>query len=380
MSSKLKQSAVFLGGALVLLLLATAASTDGFKSFGGSLSGERLERAKRSPFYRDGRFHNERETTVMKPGSMWGAASAWFSGKEMRSPNCPLPLADPKAALQKAPESELRLTWFGHSTVLVEIDGHKLLTDAHFSERASPSTWVGPKRFHAPPLALDALPELDAVLISHDHYDHLDMATVKALAKKTRRFLVSLGVGAHLEAWGIDPKQVVELEWWQQESLGTGLIVAATPAQHFSGRLLSQDLTQWASWTIVGPKHRVFFSGDTGLGPHFEAIAKRFGPIDVSMLEIGQYNERWGDIHLGPQGAIEAHRLLGASKLLPIHWGTFELGYHSWSGPAEELFDAAGKQGVALLTPKLGEPIEPAKVEASHAWWRSLPPTAPACP
>ncbi len=381
MKRRLRLAAVGLGVVLALLLGATAASTGGFAAFGASMQGERLARAKRSPRYQGDRFVNERATTVMKPGSTWSAAQAWLTNTELRVPSCPVPLhADAKTTLAKAPASELRLTWLGHSTVLIELDGHRLLTDPHFSDRASPSTWVGPQRFHPPPLALDDVPELDAVLISHDHYDHLDMASVKALAKKTRRFLVSLGVGAHLEAWGIDPAQIVELEWWEQVSLGTGLLVAATPAQHFSGRLFAQDRTLWSSWTVVGPKHRVHFSGDTGLSTHFEAIAKRYGPIDVAMLEIGQYDERWGDIHLGPAGALEAHRMLEAAVLLPIHWGTFELGLHSWSGPAEALFEGAAKQGVALLAPKPGEPVEPATAKAPVAWWRALPPTAAACP
>ena len=300
----------------------------------------------------------------------------------MRAPTCPLPIAPGAAEKLRAPApSGLRVTWLGHSTTLIEIDGARVLTDPMWSERASPSSLAGPRRFHPPPLALDALPRLDAVIISHDHYDHLDMATVQALAKRGVVFHVPLGIGAHLRRWGVPPAQFVEHDWWQAAHLPNGVDLVSTPARHFSGRTpFDRDHTLWTSWSIVGPRHRVFFSGDTGMQSRFTDITERFGPFDLALLEIGQYHPSWGDIHLGPMGALDAFALLHARKLLPIHWSTFQLGMHAWSEPAETLTIEAGRRGVAVLTPLLGEPVEPATDVRTTAWWRALPPTVSACP
>jgi len=333
--------------------------------------------------YSGGVFSNEEPSAVMKEGSL-ATVPSWFFGKEMRVPNCPLPVAfDAAKVLETAPSSGLRITWLGHSTTLVEIDGVRILTDPVWSERASPSTLVGPRRFHPPPLAFDALPNLDAVVVSHDHYDHLDMATVQKLAARGVVIHVPLGIGAHLASWGVPGAQIAEHDWWQRSELPFGVELVSTPARHFSGRgVLDRDRTLWTSWSVVGPKHRVFISGDTGLTATLATIADRFGPFDVALLEIGQYHPSWGDIHLGPIGALDAHARLRARKLLPIHWSTFELGLHAWSEPAETLTVEAEKRGVEVLTPRPGEPIEPTATDrvATAAWWRALPPIASRCP
>ena len=363
---------------LALALLGFAvlfATSDALKSFGGTPDPAQM---KKSPRWSDGSFHNL-EPTRMLTVSGTKMASAWlFGGDKLREPNCPLPMdhAD-LARFATPPESGLRLTWLGHSTVLIEIDGKRLLTDPQWSERTSPSTALGPKRFHPPPVPLERLPKLDAVLVSHDHYDHLDMSTVRALAKTGVVFHVGLGVGAHLKVWGVPDAQVVEHEWWQEADLG-GLKLVSTPARHFSGRGFGRDLTSWTSWSLVGPTHRVFFSGDSGMTPSFSAIADKLGPFDVAMLEIGQWHPTWGDIHLGPRGALDAFALLGAKKLLPIHWATFELGLHSWSEPAETLYVEGQKRGVPLLTPLLAQSVE--LETPTTPWWRALPPTASGCP
>jgi L-ascorbate metabolism protein UlaG (beta-lactamase superfamily) len=320
----------------------------------------------------------------MKRHLYWSAFKHWLFGGEMRAPTCPLPVVtDAAARLAAPPASGLRVTWLGHSTVLVEVDGAVVLTDPMWSERASPSTIIGPKRFHAPPLAIEALPHLDAVVISHEHYDHLDEASVRALAGRGAPFHVPLGIGAHLRAWGVPAAQIVEHDWWQDAKLAGGVRVVATPARHFNGRgFPGRTGALWASWSIIGPKHRVFFSGDTGPTESLREIARREGPFDVALFEIGQYNKAWGDIHLGPEGALEAHARLGAKVLIPIHWSTFVLAYHDWSEPAETLLKYAKEGGVNLLTPRLGEPVEPVAVPApvTTAWWRALPPTAAKCP
>lgn len=366
--------------AIFLALVAglTWASTDHFRAFGGSPG------AQTSPHFVNGRFVNAEPTSLMALGAYAGALREWLFGGQMRVPPCPLPMAaDTAARLATPPASGLRVTWLGHSTTVIEIDGATVLTDPVWGERASPSRWIGPRRFHPPPLALAALPHLDAVLVSHEHYDHLDMDTVRALAARGVVFHVPLGIGAHLRAWEVPPAQIAEHDWWDAAALPGGVRLVATPARHFNGRGVPwRTGAFWTSWSIVGPRHRVFFSGDTGLTDALGEIAAREGPFDVALLEIGQYHPTWGNIHLGPVGALEAFARLGARTLLPIHWSTFELAYHAWSEPAETLVVEAARRGVPLSTPRLGEPVEPAAVPPTPTtpWWRALPPLAAACP
>jgi len=371
-------------GLLALGGVLTWISTDHFRAFGGVPAGVTLARMRASPHFVAGRFENAEPTSLMAPGAYGGALREWLFGAQMRVPGCPLPLVtDTAARLAAPPLSGLRVTWLGHSTALIEIDGATVLTDPMWSERASPSRWVGPRRMHPPPLALAALPHVDAVLISHEHYDHLDMRTVQALAARGVPFHVPLGIGAHLRAWGVPAAQIVEHDWWQGAALGAGVRVVSTPARHFNGRGLPwRTGALWTSWSIVGPRHRVFFSGDTGLTESLREIAAREGPFDVALVEIGQYHPTWGNIHLGPAGAVEAVQRLGARTLIPIHWSTFVLAYHAWSEPAETLLAEAARRGVAVSTPRLGEPVEPAGATPTptSAWWRALPPLAASCP
>lgn len=361
-------------------LLAAMISTERFASCGGSPSDATLARMRASARFVDDRFENVEPTTVMK-ASTWETAKHWLSGDEMRTPACPLPLVRP--SLGAPPPSGLRITWLGHSTTIVEIDGATILTDPIFSERASPSRWIGPKRFHPPPLAIEELPRVDAVVISHEHYDHLDMATARMLAARGIPFHVPLGIGAHLERWGVPRAEIVEHDWWERASIRDGVTVVSTPVRHFNGRGVPFRVgALWTSWSIVGPEHRAFFSGDTGLTASFREIAEREGPFDVALLEIGQHHPDWGDIHLGPHGAIEAWQMLGAKYLVPIHWSTFELAYHAWSEPAETTKSLADDKGLPLLTPRLGEPVEPGSPTSppTSPWWRALPPHAGRCP
>jgi L-ascorbate metabolism protein UlaG (beta-lactamase superfamily) len=368
-------------GVLAVLGLVTVVTTQGCAAFGGLPEGQRLARMQASTHWQGDSFVNAEPTTVMQEGG-YGTMLEWFSSEVMRVPSCPLPVVGDTAARLAAPvQSGLRVTWLGHSSTIVELDGFVVLTDPMFSERASPSTIAGPKRFHPVPLALEALPKVDAVVISHDHYDHLDMRSVKALAAKGVPIHVGLGNGAHLEAWGVPAAQIVELEWWQEHRLPNGLLIVSTPARHFSGRRgFANNRTLWSSWTLVGPKHRVFSSGDTGLTEQFKQVRERYGPLDLSMLEIGMWHPAWGSIHLGPKGALEAHAWLGAAHLLPVHWSTFELGLHAWNEPPETLVTEAAKTGASVVTPMLGEPLEPLTGARGSTWWRALPPLAPACP
>jgi L-ascorbate metabolism protein UlaG (beta-lactamase superfamily) len=355
--------------------LVTWTSTSGLETLGTAPQGERLKRMQASPRFKEGLFVNPNVSPVGRTGMGWSTTRAWLLGDEQRTPPGPLPLRqDAAKAWAQPPQSGLRVTWLGHSTLLVEVDGVRLLTDPVWGERASPSTVVGPQRFHPPPVALEELPPLDAVLLSHDHYDHLDMGTIRALNARGVTFYVPLGVGAHMEGWGVPPERIVELDWWQEVALGgNGFKLVATPAHHFSGRSLTdRNRTLWASWTLLGPTHRVFFSGDTGMTPDFTEIGQRFGPFDLTMLEVGAYHPSWGDIHLGPHHALEAHAMLKGRRMLPVHWGTFMLAMHAWDEPAETLEREARARQVELVTPILGQPVEPTRSAAAESWWREV--------
>lgn len=348
------------------------------KSLGQRATGLRLERMRASPQYRiTDSGEGFRNVHPIQPGlrdsSERPSLGDFLCGEGRRKPGAPLPAVNPLDAWLQPAGSGLRATWLGHSTVMVEIDGLRVLTDPVWGKRASPSQLAGPKRFQPVPLALKALPKLDAVVISHDHYDHLDMGTIKELVKlQGVPFITSLGVGAHLQAWGVPAERIVELDWWQHwQHPRAELRIHAVPSQHFSGRSLSdRNATLWSSIVIESPRHRVFFSGDTGLTSEYASIRERLGPFDLVMLEVGAFHPSWGDIHLGPENALKALDLLGGGAFLPVHWGTFSLALHDWDQPAEALLQLAPQHGAQLLMPRLGEAVEPAHGERAAPWWR----------
>lgn len=343
---------------------------DAWTALGHRPDAERRQRMARSPQWRRGRFHN--------PQPIWSNyAKAIVNGlgaSPHGTPHQPisLPKIDP-AALRTRPASGLRVTWLGHSTTLIEIDGLRVLTDPVWSERASPSRWFGPKRWYQPPLALDDLPVIDAVLISHDHYDHLDHRTIQALKDRVAKFIAPLGVGAHLEYWGVPASRIVELDWWECTEIGP-LTVTSTPARHASARgLFDKDMTLWSGYAINGPRHGVYFSGDTGMQEAFSAIGEKLGPFDVTLMETGEYNVAWSDWHAGPEQAVAAHRLVRGALMIPIHWGLFKLAPHAWTEPVERAIAAAARTGVTIATPRPGESVEPATMPATARWWPELP-------
>ena len=346
------------------------------RALGSTPRGERLERLRDLPLWDGERLRNIhpvlpglRDPAVPRP-----TLRDFLRGDHQRRPPAPLPSLDPSEGWSRRPASGLRATWLGHSTVLLEIDGRRVLTDPVWGHRASPFRLVGPRRFQPAPVALRELPEVDVVVISHDHYDHLDYPTIRALARAGVPFVTSLGVGAHLEAWGIDASRITELCWWQSHPVpGTCLTVTAAPSQHFSGRGLADgNLTLWSSLAIHGERHAVFFSGDTGLTTEYEAIRDRLGPFDLVMLEVGAFHPSWGHVHLGPANALRAHRMLGGGALMPVHWGTFALSTHAWDEPVETLLALADPGQSHLVTPRLGEPVEPTERRPSAPWWRVL--------
>jgi L-ascorbate metabolism protein UlaG (beta-lactamase superfamily) len=343
--------------------------------FGGKAHGLRLERIRASSRFLEGVFQNTAAVAPgLKPGTTLSTMSEYVLGGQRRTPPAPLPFESPLATWARPLDTGLRATWLGHSTVLLEVDGLRVLTDPVWGERASPWDFAGPKRFHPVPVTLAQLPPLDAVIISHDHYDHLDHPTILELARTSVPFFTSLGVGAHLEAWGVPPERITELDWWESAMLPRGeLRITAAPSQHFSGRGLGdRNRTLWSSFVIETPRHKVFFSGDTGLTPEYADIRQRLGPFDLVMLEVGAYHPAWGDIHLGPENALKALELLGGGALLPVHWGTFNLAIHAWDEPAETLVRLGQEQGARLVMPRLGAPVVPSRVETVDPWWRTV--------
>ena len=361
---------------VVALVIVLIGSTGWLDAFGAAPKGERLDRIQRSPNYGDGAFRNPDTTSMVSNGRTWQMTRRWLGGHEQRVPPGSMPVVlRTRADFAQPPASGLRATWLGHSTVLLEIDGARLLTDPVWARRISPSSLIGPKRFHAPPLALEDLPPLDAILASHDHYDHLDRGVIRALARNVAqaraRFVVPLGVGAHLERWGVSAERITELDWTESTTVGP-LTITATPARHFSGRgLTDRNHTLWASWSVAGPKHRVFHSGDTGPFAGFMDIGAQHGPFDLTLIKIGAYDREWPDIHLNPEQAVDAHAKLRGKLLLPIHWGTFNLAFHAWDEPAERVV-AAAAAGTQLVVPRPGESVEPATARPVERWWRSV--------
>lgn len=342
------------------------------EAIGGSLRGERLARAQRSPQWREPAFVNRLPRVDAPRGRMM--REFLFGGSDHRNPDAPIPVVRRTAAdYRTPPASGLRATWLGHSTLLLEIDGRRVLIDPVWGERASPFTFMGPKRFFAPPLPLAELPDVDAVIVSHDHYDHLDMPTVKALRARGVRWVVPLGVGAHLASWGVPAERITELDWWGGVEVG-GLTLTATPARHFSGRgLTGANRTLWAGWAITGPTHRVFYSGDTALHDELLAIGERLGPFDLTMIESGAYDAMWTDVHLGPEQAVLAHRLVRGRVMLPVHWGLFDLALHGWTEPMERVLVAADSQRVRVAAPRPGDMVEPAALGPVVRWWPTVP-------
>lgn len=302
----------------------------------------------------------------------------FFGGSRERSPKGALPIEHPHETWLKAPDTGFRTTWLGHSTVLVELDGHRVLTDPVFGERASPFGFAGPRRFHPAPVTVAELPRLDAVVLSHNHYDHLCQRTMLELAKLDVPIVTALGVGALLERLGVLPNRIIELDWGESVNV-RGLTFTATPAQHFSGRgMFDRNKSLWAAFVIQSERRKVFFSGDTGLTPQFAETGRVYGPFDLVMLEVGAFHPSWGGIHLGPEKALEAFAMLGGGTLLPVHWGTFNLAMHAWNEPAETLVtlgatlartSPAGRAN-RIVTPRLGAAVDPERLPGPTPWWR----------
>lgn len=337
--------------------------------FGAKSKGEYKVKLENSENFRDGKFQNISETVVM--GKMdWSTVPGYFTNGD-KVPDWSIPVDKiSKDYFENFPDSLTRLTWFGHSALLLEIDGKKIFLDPMLGSVPAPHPMLGSKRFNDTlPIAIENIPDLDAVLISHDHYDHLDYGSIKKLNGKVGHFYVPLGVGAHLRSWGVSSEKITEMDWWEQIDFH-GITLASTPARHFSGRgPLDKASTLWCSWVIKGKHKNIFFGGDSGYDPSFSEIGKKYGPFDFAMLECGQYDKQWPEIHMQPEETVQASIDLKSKLLMPIHWGAFKLGLHSWTEPAIRVTKKAAELNVKLATPRIGQPIVLGEVIPSSNWW-----------
>jgi len=371
----LKKIGLALAILVIVVFLAAFVSSDGLATFGRAPDAAELRKhLTGGSLFVDGRFQNKEQVmSTHGAGRFFQIAAKFFSRPAGNGePTKPLPVEfinDNRFAGERG--SDMRITWFGHASILVEIEGYRILTDPNFSERASPFKWLGPKRFHPVPIATDKLPVLDAIIISHDHYDHLDYHTIRKLAPRTKHFYVPLGIGSHLRSWGVDKDKITELDWWQEAKLDNAITLAPTPAQHFSGRsLFNRNTTLWASWVMLGKRHRVYFSGDTGMFDGFKEIGKRYGPFDYTLMHIGAYSDEWPKIHMNPEEAVLAHQQIGGKVFVPIHWGTFRLAFHDWNDPAERLYREATKRKLTFVIPIAGQSFHNPDLPPVTTWWR----------
>ncbi|HBN88327.1 MAG: L-ascorbate metabolism protein UlaG (beta-lactamase superfamily) [Rheinheimera aquimaris] len=337
---------------------------------------------QQSARYQNGKFHNEAQ--FEQPGLMKTLAIAkrYYTEPAIdKVPVLPLPLKHiSRAELDALPDDSLHFVKLGHSSVLLKVYGEYWLLDPVFSQRASPFSFLGPKRFHQTPISLAELPPINKVLISHNHYDHLDKASIKQLAAKTQHFLVPLGVEADLQKWGVPAAKISQFDWWQELTTANALI-AFTPTQHFSGRGIGDgNTTLWGSWVIKTAAGSVYFSGDSGYFDGFKQIGTRYGPFDVAFIETGAYDKDWPHIHMTPEQSVQAHLDVDAKVMVPVHNGTFDLAFHAWYEPLERVSNAAAAHAVALYTPHFGQVASLTAANwystGQHAWWRELMPTA----
>jgi L-ascorbate metabolism protein UlaG (beta-lactamase superfamily) len=309
--------------------------------------------------------------TKMLEGSMVSATWNWIKGGERTVPKQEIPIIPLNGQSMAEPSQEMTIYWLGHSTVIIELDGLRLMIDPVLSNYASPVPGFV-KRFSKAPLAIEDLPQTDLVVISHDHYDHLDKKTIRKLAELGAHFFVPQGVGNHLKGWGIRDEQIQEATWWQEIRFRT-LTITCTPARHYSGRGLFDTFeTLWASWVIQGETGRLYYSGDTGYADHFEQIGQKFGPFDLTVIKIGAYDKDWPDIQIDPEQAVRAHLQLNGNLMLPVHWGTFDLALHPWDEPIIRVVKAAEVNHTRLITPKMGEPVKIKNPLPTEQWWDQL--------
>lgn len=371
----IKKMGLLLGGLLLILVIFFALFINISPEFGGSASKEQKLRYTESENYKEGVFINRGDVKMsMGFGDMVKSIRGYFGPQPNTTP-------EKRIAVEKIDSTAIanykgpsRLVWFGHSAFLLQMEGKNILIDPMFGAVPAPHPMLGGNRFSKVlPIEIAKLPKIDAVIFSHDHYDHLDYGSIQLLKDKVDMFYTPLGVGAHLTEWGVRQEQIVEMDWWEEAKF-QGLSFKCAPAQHFSGRgLTDRGKTLWSSWVIQSATENIFFSGDSGYGSHFKEIGKKFGPFDFAMMECGQYNELWKEIHMMPEETAQAGLDIRAKKIMPIHWGAFKLAMHPWTEPVERVSKKASELGIATTIPKIGAYIYlDADQISDEPWWQEF--------
>ncbi|SFB37699.1 L-ascorbate metabolism protein UlaG, beta-lactamase superfamily [Algoriphagus aquimarinus] len=358
---------------IVLILIVLVVLFVNFSpEFGGNQSKQKLAEFEKLDYFEDGKFSNLMPTNMdMDFSEAIKMLPEFFKNDPSRRPDFDLPITHRDSLELVTKDQPTRLVWFGHSTFLLQIDGKTILIDPMFGEVPAPNPLLGKKRYSKElPIEVEKLPQIDMIIMSHDHYDHLDYGSIQKLKDKTKAFYMPLGMGAHFEEWGVDSSKINELGWWD-EIQADGLLLALTPARHFSGRGLNDRFaTLWGSWVIRGESDNIYFSGDSGYGPHFKQIGEKYGPFNFAMMECGQYNERWTDIHMIPEETAQAAKDIKAKVFMPIHWAAFTLAMHSWRDPVERVLAKANEINQPIYVPEIGEFIELDKnLITTHKWW-----------
>ncbi|NER12456.1 MBL fold metallo-hydrolase [Leptobacterium flavescens] len=364
---------ITLGLLVGILIVGYLAFVNLSPQFGGDISREQQAVFARSANYKDGKFVNDKEIRLdMSFRDMASSAVKFFRKEPGTVPERDIAVKKIDSLSIAEYEEGTRLIWFGHSAFLLQMDQKNILIDPMFGSVPAPHPLLGTKRFSSElPIAVEKLPEIDAVIISHDHYDHLDYGSIKKLKDKVNMFYTPLGVGTHLKEWGIEEERIIELDWWEETGYGD-LIFRCTPARHFSGRKFNtRESTLWSSWIIESADEKIFFSGDSGYGPHFKEIGDKYGPFDFAMMECGQYNELWPDVHMFPEETAQAGADVKAKYIMPIHWGAFKLAFHPWTEPVDRVIKKAKELEIPVVSPEIGEPVVIDKLGTEYTeWWK----------
>lgn len=357
---------------LIVLLTFTGFLFMQQKSFGRLPRGQRQQRIEQSPNYREGSFKNLAETPMLVEGaSYFTIMREFFKDKPGRYPQTAIPVV--KTDLRSLDPEQPTLIWFGHSSYLILIQGKRILVDPVFSDRPSPVQYLGTKSFPGTrAYSPDDFPEIDLVLLTHDHYDHLDYTSISTLRSKVKKFYAPLGVGEHLEYWGIAATSITEFDWWERAEVFDSMHITATPARHFSGRGFTRNKSLWTSYVLKTKSHSIFIGGDSGYDAAFKAIGEKHGPFDLAILECGQYDRQWPYIHMMPEETVQASLDLKATVLMPVHWGKFVLSNHVWKDPIERARKHAAALNVRTTTPRIGEPVFLGESLPDSTWWNSI--------